>query len=206
MKFVTQISTKSKVTSLSDFAKAMQTKTAMQTNGTVTKTASAVASPKVANIGNFGDKKAKPFGKEDEEIEVEVEGDDSEVKEAKEAAAKTKSTKKKASSESEEGESSGQPEAEAKLVNKPKAPEGSKAKASGGSSESDEAESSGQLDVEPLHQEGESTGKKKSDKSAANNYQWIKVANLTSEQKTIVRKELEKFWPKKFVDALLLDR
>jgi len=60
--------------------------------------------------------------------------------------------------EKEEGKSSGQPEAEAKLTNEPKVvDEKSKSAAKPAASKSkDKGESSGQLDVEPLHQKGES--------------------------------------------------
>jgi hypothetical protein len=156
MKFVhTFISTKSKVPSLSDIVKAAQTKAAMQSAPATTKTASAAPVKEAGEKGkgNIKNLTAPKFGKPDkekeEEIEVEVE-----------AEVATKKTKK-AASEKEEGESSGQPEAEAKLVNEPKKPEGAKSTGGGKKkSDSDEGESSGQLDVEPLHQKGESTQEK----------------------------------------------
>lgn len=199
MKFVhTKISTSSKVPTLSDVLKAAQTKAAMVAEPT-TKVASAIAPSKEAkgNIANFGDKKAKPFGKKDKNNEVEIEVEAEVILPTKKA-------------EAEEGESSGQPEAEAKLVNEPKKPEGDKAKGGGKSKSDGEGESSGQLDVEPLHQEGESTGSKPgsldTQKSSNKKYVWMKIANLTPEHEAKVREELLKFWPKKFVDALLVKR
>ncbi len=166
------------------------------------KTASAQAPVKVA-------KKKEA----DEEVEVEKDGDESEENGAFPGAApKFKKKDKKASTqrtaEKEEGESSGQPEAEAKLVNEPKKPEGAKGK----NSESDEGESSGQLDVEPLHQEGESTGKKPAGldtqkggegKKEAKNARFVRVAELTDKQKDFLRATWSLYWPKSFIDALL---
>jgi len=71
-------------------------------------------------------------------------------------AAKEETLVKTAAKEEKEGKSSGQPEAEAKLVNQPKTEEKAKSTGSGAKKEKGEAESSGQLDVEPLHQKGES--------------------------------------------------
>jgi hypothetical protein len=224
MKFVTNtISTKTKVPTLAEMYKAAQTQAALSKSASakpkVVKTASkAVAAEEVeielkvagrGNVSNFGDKKAKPFGKKDEAVEVEVE--DKEEKEEKK-------------------------EAKATLVLKV--------------AEEEEAESSGQLEVEPLHQEGESTGKKpggldtqknekakggegkgkkegcdeaessgqpeaeaklvnhpKVDKDAGakggKKLAFKKIAELTAEEKEFLRGVWSNFWPKAFIDAIL---
>jgi hypothetical protein len=133
------------------------------------------------------------------------------------AAPKFKKKESKASTkvaEKEEGESSGQLEPKKNPNNEPEKPEGSKAtggKGKGG--ESDEGESSGQLDVEPLHQEGESTGTKpgdldtqKSEKKEATQKKearFVRVGELTDKQKEFLRKTWSLYWPKSFIDALL---
>lgn len=225
-KFITNsISTKSKVPTLSDIVKAAQTKQAMEKAASeavhgVVKTASAAPVQPVqkeagekgkANPKNLTAPKFGPGGKKEEAAPVDAKA---------KAKAPAKAASVKVAEEKSEGESSGQPEAEAKLVNEPKMPEGDKGGKGGGSKSSgkDEAESSGQLDVEPLHQKGESTGekpgsletqKKGGEKSSSSQKTtktaFKKVAELTPKQKEFLRKVWSLYWPKKFIDALLAD-
>lgn len=237
IKFVTNsISMKSRVPTLSDIVKTAQTKVAM---AATVKTASAVAPAapvktastdtvvaevdlaKEAGRGNVKNLTAPKFGPGGKVVKEESKKDDKkdDKKPCKATAAAPVKVAEKG--ESDEGEDSKQPTVESKLVNDPhKDPKLKKNKGGGkGSSESDEAESSGQLDVEPLHQKGESTGEKKSDdkkeakivdrnrKSAQSVlHAWVKVANMTPAQKEFVRKTWSKYWPKSFIDAVLVDR
>ena len=170
--------------------------------------------------------------------------------------------------EKDEAESSGQPEAEAKLVNQPKVEDEKKAsekatikeagekgmcecgkpnfickgKCKGESSDSDDddkkdddkkddkeasadtdvkeasgknedecAESSGQLDVEPLHQKGESekagdlTGKKKKTE-ADTEPKFVKVAKLNSKTRSFLQSYYSQYYPPEFVEALLAEK
>ena len=114
--------------------------------------------------------------------------------------------------EKEEGEESGQLAPKANPTNEPKKPEGAKGTSGKKSTTDGEGESSGQLDVEPLHQEGESTGKKPagldtqkesaSDKTVKT-ARFVRVAELTGKQKEFLRKTWSLYWPKSFIDALL---
>ena len=77
--------------------------------------------------------------------------------------------------------------------------------------ESDEAPSSGQLDVEPLHQKGESeapgdiTAENKKTEASATPTRFVKIAKLNDK----TRKWLHTYWrsvyPEDYVDALLAD-
>lgn len=138
MKFVTNtISTKSKVPTLAEMYKAAQTKAAMS------KSASAVKPPVTKTA-------SKVEAVEEIEIPIEVKtakGNVSNFGDKKAPPFGKKDDKKGKKVEVEI-------EVEDKKASSPKAVK----KAEKG--ESDEAESSGQLDVEPLHQKGESTGEK----------------------------------------------
>lgn len=216
IKFCTnRISTNSKLPTLSDIVKAAQTKAAMASSGQVTKTASAVAAPAKVAATAVATKKTCPNCKKASPCKCKACPTASAVP-AKSAA--TKVAEEKAGT-NDEGKDSGQPKAEAKLVNDPhKDPKlkGEKASASKGSSESDEGESSGQLDVEPLHQKGESTQEKpgdletqkdKKEKSAQSVlHAFVKVANLTGKQKEFLRKTWSLYYPASFIDSLLADR
>lgn len=220
-KFITNsISTRTKTPSLSDIVKAAQTKAAMEKSASqdasksVVKTASTVTAPAPVKVagepgkGNIANLTAKPFGKKDKDCKE----DDKDCKETeKEASVKV--------AEGDEGKSSGQPEAEAKLLNDPHADPKLKAgKSESKAKDSGEAESSGQLDVEPLHQKGESTGEKKTEEKEAKSTKNTKVAfkkmakvafkktaDLTSKQKEFLRKVYSLYYPKSYIDALLFD-
>lgn len=217
------ISTKSKVPTLSDIVKVAQTKAAMASSNATTKTASAAVSTKVASATSvveskefelkiakgkpFGGKAAPLFTKKDKNKKndsVEVEITDEPV--AAKAAVKTKKAATEGG-ESDEGESSGQLDPAKNPGNDPHKDPKLKAGKSGGKGskggESEEGESSGQLDPKA---NPNNDPKVEGEKKESSNKQWFKIANLTSEQKTDVRKTLEKFWPKKFVDCLLADR
>jgi hypothetical protein len=213
IKFCTNsISTKTNRPTLSDIVKAAQTKVAMQTSGEpVTKVASAVAP--AASTATVTAKKVCPKCKSAGACKCDKGNKPCPCPKAASSKATTKVAEEKGTND--EGKDSGQPKAEAKLVNDPhKDPKlkGEK-QSSGGSKESDEGESSGQLDVEPLHQEGESTGEKPGDldtqkeKSAQSVlHAFVKVANLTGKQKEFLRKTWSLYYPASFIDALLADR
>lgn len=158
------IPTNTNAPTLSEFAKAIQTKVAMSSKPQV-KLASKV---------------------EKEEVVKKV--DNNKVKAA---------TQKKA--EAEEAESSGQLDVEVELVNDPHADPKLKGTSKGKKTKCEEGESSGQLD--PKANPNNKPEVKSSVKTA-----WVALANLSKEQKTKMRTELEKFWPKKFVDSVLADR
>lgn len=220
IKFCTNsISTKTKLPTLSDIVKAAQTKVAMTTTEPVTKTASAVAAAPAKAVVTATKKACCPKCKQASPCKC--------PKGAKPCAADAKAPAKAAATKTaeekagvnDEGKDSGQPKAEAKLVNDPhKDPKlkSEKASASSGSEKSDEAESSGQLDVEPLHQKGESTQEKpgdletqkdKKEKSAQSVlHAFVKIANLTGKQKEFLRKTWSLYYPASFIDALLADR
>lgn len=225
MKFVTNtISTKSKVPTLSEMFKAAKTQAALS------KTASAQAPVREAGKGDFGGKKAPPFGKggkpgaKEEETEIEVA--DEKKKPFKKAESEEKAEKSEKSEKggaSDEAESSGQLDVEPlhqkgeSTQEKPGDLETMKTKEAGKGdkkSDKDEAESSGQLDPEPLHQKGESTQEKpgdletmkKKESAAAGKKKtagYKKVAELTTEEKEFLRANWSNFWPKKFIDAIL---
>jgi hypothetical protein len=119
--------------------------------------------------------------------------------------------------EADEAKSSGQTDAKRNPGNDPKVEGGKKgggsSKAGKGEGKSDEAESSGQLEVEPLHQEGESTqqkpGKLDTMKENAEKVEakskasWKKTAELTPKEKTFLRGVWSMYWPKEFIDSIL---
>ena len=202
-----KIDTRSSVPSLSDIVKLAQTKKAL---GGQVKTAAAQVPTKVAK---------KKEAEEEVESEEKEDGEEKEENAAFPGAApkfkkkESKASTKVAEKDKEEGESSGQPEAEAKLVNEPKKPEGAKGTGGKKKGEGDEGESSGQLDVEPLHQKGESTGEKpagldtqkggeKGEKKESS-ARFVRVAELTDKQKSFLRATWSLYWPKSFIDALL---
>lgn len=206
-----KIDTRSSVPSLSDIVKLAQTKKAL---GGQVKTASAQVPTKVAK------KKEAEEEVESEETEEKEDGDEKEENVAFPGAApkfkkkESKASTKVAEKDKEEGKSSGQPEAEAKLVNEPKKPEGAKGTGGGKKKgEGDEGKSSGQLDVEPLHQLGESTGEKPGDletqkgekksEKKESSARFVRVAELTDKQKSFLRATWSLYWPKSFIDALL---
>jgi hypothetical protein len=207
MHFVTnKINTKSNVPTLSEIMKAARTKAAME-KGASTEEVKEAGRGKAENLTapKFG-----PGGKPVKEENVEKPT-------PKGKANKKAETEKK--SDPEEGESSGQPEAEAKLVNDPnKDPKLSEGNGGGSETKDGEGESSGQLDVEPLHQKGESNGEKpgdletmKSDKKEAKTVanalkkiaRFKSFAELTPKQKEFLRGVYSIYWPKEFIDALL---
>jgi hypothetical protein len=210
IKFCTNsISTKTKLPTLSDIVKAAQTKVAMSTQGTVTK----VASTDAPSASVKKAKKAFCPNCKQSTTSCKCKGN----KKCPCASAKSATTKVAEDDKGtkDEGKDSGQPKAEAKLVNQPKLPEGDKkAKSSSGTAQSEEAESSGQLDVEPLHQKGESTQEKpgsldtqKSEKKeSSKSVSFVKVANLTGKQKEFLRKTWSLYYPPSFIDALLAHR
>lgn len=204
-----KIDTRSAVPSLSEVVKLAQTKKALASGQGQVKTASAQQPTKVA--------------KKKEAVE-EVESEETEENGAfpgaapkfkkKESKASTAPAKKVA--EKEEGESSGQLAPKANPNNEPEKPEGGKASGGKGTKggESDEGESSGQLDVEPLHQEGESTGQKPGGldtqkegegkkEASKKDARFVRVAELTDKQKEFLRATWSLYWPKSFIDALL---
>jgi hypothetical protein len=86
------------------------------------------------------------------------------------------------------------------------------------------APSSGQLDVEPLHQTGESTGEKKDkkndnpnpakdekketkkeDKEAVSSTGFIRISKLNSENKSMLKKYYDTIYPAGYADALIAD-
>ena len=242
------IYTKSKVPTLSEVFKAARTQAALadktaSTSGTV-KTAANIAQvqqevreaghPGKGNPKNLTAPKYLPGGKkENKDNEKEKnDGDAGELEKdsctcgkagcKKCNAAKIASLQRRAAEE-EEGETSGQPQAEAKLHNDPnKDPKINEGKKGGskGTPESEEGESSGQIDVEPLHQKGESNGEKpgsldtmkgkgegKEAKTVANalkkTARFKRFAELTPKQKEFLRGVYSIYWPKAFIDALL---
>ena len=113
--------------------------------------------------------------------------------------AKTEAAPKVAAKEKAEAESSGQPEVEAKLVNDPHADPKLKGEGKGsGKAKSEEGESSGQLDPKSNPQNDPQV--------KASSGMWVKLANLSADQKARVRKIWSKFWPSQFIDAALADR
>lgn len=217
----TKIDTRSSgVPTLAEWYKMAQTKKALAASNGQVKTASTVAPvQKEAKIPDFIQEKIDAKKNKGKKV------DDSEEEE-KDCEKPMKPSKKKASvvvaeekGDKEEGESSGQPEFEGKVTNDPnKDPKLKEGKGGGSSKEKDEGESSGQLDVEPLHQKGESTGEKpgsldtqktkkgeKSEKkeSKVKSEKFVRVAELTPKQKDFVRKTWSLYWPKSFIDALL---
>jgi hypothetical protein len=228
MHFVTNtIHTKSKVPTLSEVFKAARTQAALgktaSANGTV-KTAANIAQvqqeireagePGKANPKNLTAPKFGPGGKKGKEDEACSCGKSS----CKECTASKIASLQRVAAEEDEGETSGQPQAEAKLVNDPnkdpKLSEGQKSNGKG--KEKDEGESSGQLDVEPLHQKGESTDEKpgsletlktKDAKTVANalkkTARFKRFSELTPKQKEFLRGVYSIYWPKEFIDSLL---
>jgi len=93
--------------------------------------------------------------------------------------------------EKDEADSSGQPEAEAKLVNTPE-----KGKRTKGKSNNDEADSSGQLDVEPLHQKG---------REASETESFVKLAKLDGKTREFLKKFWGNLYPSDYVDAMLAE-
>ncbi len=220
------------VPTLSELFKRTRTQAALEKSASteVVKTASAVETPapvkEAKGDPNFGGKKAPPFGskgkdekKDGKDDAKEEKGNPFAKKEEKEACgptcacSKCKSAKaskaKTAEKEQDEAPSSGQPEAEAKLVNDPKLPEG-EGKAKGGKAKADkeEAETSGQPQAEAKlvnhpkvedNKEARTTGEAGKVKVA----RYMKIAELSGKQKDFLRKVYEIYWPKEFIDALL---
>jgi hypothetical protein len=200
MKFVTHtISTKTKPKTLSEVFKAAQTRAALN------KTASAKQDTKVASKV------------EEPEVVVKVAEEDKKKGGASDEA--ESSGQLKVEPLHQEGESTNQEKvhtnkkesAEVAATKAAESPAGKAVK------EKDEGESSGQLKVEPLHQEGESTGDKpgdldtqKSDKKKAKVQQKVnkkagftRISELTAEEKDFLRGVWSNFWTKKFIDAIL---
>lgn len=194
-----KIDTRTAVPTLSEWVKVANTQKAME------KTASTQAPvQKTAKIPDFIQEKidareGKKKGDKGEKEEDDDEKDEKKPCDGKKTAA------------TEDGKSSGQPEAEAKLVNDPHADPKLKEGKGGKSGKSDkgEGESSGQLDVEPLHQEGESTGKEKKDEkkaaaaTAVKTARFQRIGELTDKQKEFLRRVWSNYWPKSFIDAVL---
>jgi len=86
-----------------------------------------------------------------------------------------------------------------------------KVKEASGKNEDECADSSGQLDVEPLHQKGESekagdlTGKKKKTE-ADTKPRFVKVAKLNSKTRSFLKDYYASIWPPEFVEALLAEK
>lgn len=128
----------------------------------------------------------------------------------KAATVKTASVKEEPKVETEvkvacEGESSGQPEAEAKLVNHPKVEEGEKKTTSTPKKgkEETEAPSSGQPEAEAkLVNQPKVEGEKK----ATVTHKYVKIANLSPKQKEWLREYWSAIYPKAFVEAMIADK
>jgi len=84
-------------------------------------------------------------------------------------------------------------------------------KEASGKNEDECADSSGQLDVEPLHQKGESekagdlTGKKKKTEADAEP-KFVKVAKLNSKTRSYLQSYYSQYYPPEFVEALLAEK
>lgn len=200
-----KIDTRTSVPSLLEVVKLANTKKALASSGANIKTASSV---KTAEMPDFIKKKieeskAKKDGKEEDEDGDSEKSEKKDKKPFEEKGAKSSAANKVA--EKEEGEESGQLAPKANPTNEPKKPEGAKG-TNGKSSTKGEGESSGQLDVEPLHQEGESTGQKPAGldtQKCEGKPRFVKIAELTGKQKEFLRKTWSLYWPKSFIDALL---
>jgi len=82
-------------------------------------------------------------------------------------------------------------------------------KEASGSNEDDCAESSGQLDVEPLHQKGESEKPgdlSKKEKEASDDHKFVKIAKLNAKTRTFLRDYYSTYYPPEFVEALLAEK
>lgn len=200
------------VPTLSELFKKARTQAALEktaSSADVVKTAS-VAEPAVKEAGkgvaNFGDKKAPPFGAKGKKDEK---GKEEKGKGEEKDACPCTSSVKQAEKEQDEAETSGQPQVEAKLVNDPKLPEGEeKGKGGKAKSDKDEAETSGQPQAEAkLVNKPEVKDSKEArttiEGGRVKMAKWVRVAELSSKQKTYLRKVYEIYWPKEFVDALL---
>jgi len=135
----------------------------------------------------------------------------------KEAAVKT------AEKECDEAPSSGQPEAEAKLVNKPKKEEG---KGKGGKADDKEAPSSGQpeaeaklVNVPKKDKEAESTKETKVaevevevveekvvEEKEAKAQSFVKIAKMNSKTREMLRKYWRNLYPEAYVEAMLAEK
>ena len=84
-------------------------------------------------------------------------------------------------------------------------------KEASGKNEDECADSSGQLDVEPLHQKGESekagdlTGKKKKTEAGISP-KFVKVAKLNSKTRSYLQTYYSQYYPAEFVEALLAEK
>lgn len=189
-----RISTASKPKTLSDIIKAAQTKAAMEKGASASEPTVKTASS-TAVVEKTAKKEEKPCPAGDMKMCPKCKGKGKECKCSAQAAAKV------AGKEQSEGETSGQPQAEAKLVNDPhddpKLKETGKGK---GTAKSEEAEGSGQLEPKANPQN------KPEVKKDASSGKWVKLANLSAAQKAKVRKIWSKFWPPQFIDAALADR
>jgi len=116
-----------------------------------------------------------------------------------------------AAKEDKEADSSGQPEAEAKLTNKPEVEkEETPKKGTKKAKDGDEAPTSGQTDVEPLHQKGESvkpsavtTENKKTE--ASNTAKFVKVAKLNTKTKTWLKAYWSNLYGSDYAEAMVAD-
>ena len=84
-------------------------------------------------------------------------------------------------------------------------------KEASGKNEDECADSSGQLDVEPLHQTGESVdagnkAKKEKKTEAGTKPEFIKVAKLDSKTRTFLTDYYSSYYPPEFVEALLAEK
>ena len=94
--------------------------------------------------------------------------------------------------EKEEADTSGQPQAEAKLVNTPE----KENKGTTGKADNEEAEGSGQLEVEPLHQKG---------REASETESFVKLAKLDGKTREFLKKFWGNLYPADYVDAMLAE-
>ena len=122
------------------------------------------------------------------------------------ASEQAEGMEKTAAKEEDEAESSGQPEWEGKQENNNKPECCEETKKASGSNEDDKADSSGQLDVEPLHQKGESTGEckdedDKADKEASTNG-WVKISALNPKTKKMLYDYYRTIYPESYAAAL----
>ena len=86
-----------------------------------------------------------------------------------------------------------------------------KVKKASGKNEDEKADSSGQLDVEPLHQKGESENagnetKKEKKTEAGTKPEFVKVAKLNSKTRSYLQTYYSQYYPAEFVEALLAEK